>query len=355
MRRLGGGFAAVLALAIAAIAAFGPTAASATPSLPSGFQALPAYENLEQPVNFRFTPAGGLFVAQKNGEIKYFAPGASTPSTFADLRKPVYDNSDRGLLGLALDPKFEEGRPYVYALYTFNHVLGQPFDAAHYPRYGSFHEFEGDECPTPSTGCVVSGRLVRLTASGDHAAPSAAAPSEEVLLEGWCQQFLSHSIGDLAFGPEGALYVSGGDGGSYETADWGQLGGNPCGDPPDEGGSLRSQSVLRADGPALLNGALLRINPDTGEGWPGNPFESSADANARRIVAFGFRNPFRFILDPVSGDAYVDNVGNSEIEEIDRFRYGAGTAYNSGWPCEEGSHPEWAFQAAIWSPTRERC
>lgn len=335
-------FVGALALALLAISALGAAGASAAATVPSGFQVEPAYTGLQQPVSFRFTPAGGLFVAEKNGTIQYFAPGSSTPTLFADLRKPTYDNQDRGLLGLAIDPKFEQGRPYVYALYTFDHVLGKP-PGVEYPRYGEAPEYENDPCPTSAEGCVVSGRLVKLTAEAGHAAPAAAAPSEEVLLEGWCQQFLSHSIGDVAFGPEGALYVSGGDGGSYETADYGQL-GNPCGDPPDEGGSMRSLSILRHDGPVLLNGALLRINPDTGEGWEGNPFASSADANARRIVAFGFRNPFRFALDPVSGDAYIDNVGNSEVEEIDRFPFGATTAYDSGWPCFEGSHHNWAFE-----------
>ena len=67
---------------------------------------------------------------------------------------------------------------------------------------------------------------------------------EDVLVEGWCQQFPSHSVGDLQFGPDGALYVSGGDGASFTNVDDGQWGGtlpnsenpitpkNPCGDPP---------------------------------------------------------------------------------------------------------------------------
>jgi glucose/arabinose dehydrogenase len=345
MSALARNLAGALALALLAIVALGASGAAAAPTVPSGFQVEPAYTGLQQPVSFRFTPAGGLFVAEKNGEIKYFAPGSNTPTLFADLRKPTYDNQDRGLLGLAVDPGFEAGRPFVYALYTYDHELAKP-PGIEYPKYGeAANEYENDPCPTSAQGCVVSGRLVKLTAEAGHAAPVAAAPSEEVLLEGWCQQYLSHSIGDLAFGPEGALYVSGGDGASYETADFGQPElGNPCADPPDEGGSMRSLSVLRDDGPTLLNGALLRIDPDTGEGWEGNPFATSADPNARRIVAFGFRNPFRFALDPVSGDAYIDNVGNAEVEEIDRFPFGADAAYDSGWPCFEGSHHNWAFE-----------
>jgi glucose/arabinose dehydrogenase len=339
-----------LALAALALALWGGGTASAAVelTLPSGFKEEIAFENLDSPTNFRFAPDGAVFVAQKNGEIKYFPPGSgpgTVPSTFADLRKQTYDQQDRGLLGLALDPKFAQGRPYVYALYTFDHELGQPFDSDHYPKYGTAgSNYEGEGCPTEAEGCVVSGRLVKLTATG---LPSAqvAAPGEEVLLEGWCQQYLSHSVGDLEFGPEGALYVSGGDGASYNDSDYGQF-GNPCGDPPKAGGSMRSQSVLRPGGPTLLNGTLLRIDPDTGKGWTGNPFAGSGDENAERIAAFGFRNPFRFTLDPVAGVAYVDNVGNSDIEEIDRFPFGAGQAYNSGWPCFEGNRPNWPFQIA---------
>ena len=98
---------------------------------------------------------------------------------------------------------------------------------------------------------MVSGRLSRLTASGNQMTGT-----EQVLIEDWCQQYPSHSIGDIAFGADGALYVTGGDGASFNFADWGQDGSplNPCGDPPAgaggtqtpptaEGGALRSQDL----------------------------------------------------------------------------------------------------------------
>jgi hypothetical protein len=196
---------------------------------------------------------------------------------------------------------------------------------------------------------------VRLEASGDHAVEQGGAPLEDVLVENWCQQFSSHSIGDLRFGPEGALYASGGDGASFSSADYGQFGDepNPCGDPPSpagtaltpptaEGGSLRSQNNK------VLNSKVIRVDPDSGEGWVGNPLlgneASSGEAakNEGRLVAKGFRNPFRFTFDPVHGELYADNVGSSEIEELDHFPAPPTSLFNSGWPCYEG--PERQFQ-----------
>ncbi len=300
---------------------------------------------MNEPTAFRIASDGRIFVAQKNGEILVFDDfGDSEPSVFADLREAVYDNGDRGLLGLALDPGFP-ARPYVYALHTFDHVLGED-PAGDYPRWGQPPEFEGDPCPKPpgadADACPVSGRLVRLTAAGDKAV------GEDVLIEGWCQQFSSHSVGDLEFGPEGALYASGGEGASFTVSDYGQFGwphANQCDDPPGggaleppdaEGGSLRALDMLTPADPAGLSGAVIRIDPDSGEGLPGNPFAASLDDNARRIVAFGFRNPFRFAIDPASGELYANNVGNSSFEEIDRFPATPASAYDSGWPCFEG-------------------
>jgi glucose/arabinose dehydrogenase len=340
-------FCAIAALGLLCLPAF----AAAEPALPTGFQDELVFGNLEQPTNFRFAADGSVFVAEKPGKIMvYDSLSDPTPEVFADLRTDVYDNGDRGLLGIALDPKFTEGRPYVYALYTYDHILG---DASAPPKWGTANT-TGDPCPELNGGdaCLVSGRLVRLTAEGNHAKPSSAAPEQKVLIEGWCQQFSSHSIGDLHFGPEGALYVSGGDGASFSNADYGQFGTttpNPCGDPPGgkgvaltpptaEGGALRSQNMT------LLNGKILRVDPDTGEGLITNPMGTSLDQNSRRIVAAGFRNPFRFTFDPRTDDLYAGNVGSSEIEEVDRFETPPASVYNSGWPCYEGIERQFQYR-----------
>lgn len=352
---------ACLSIALASLAVLAPATAAGAAEPPTGFHDTTVFEGLKEPTVFRFAPDGRVFVAQKDGKIVVFDGLHDTePTLFANLSKQVFDYGDKGILGLALDPKFEAGRPYVYVLYTYDHKLGEKpaeGEPGWAPRWGRPPSYEGDECPEELGACVVSGRLVRLTAAGSgeaiHAAPAAEEPEEDVLIEDWCQQFSSHSIGDLQFGPEGALFVSGGEGASFVNSDFGQY-GNPCGDPPGkagenlsppdaEGGSLRAQDVRTLGDPTGLDGAVLRVNPEDGEAWPGNPFSGSSDLNARKIIGYGFRNPFRFTIDPRHGEVYVDNVGNGTDEEIDRFPIGSSQAYNSGWPCYEGLAPEPGF------------
>jgi len=348
--------AAALLSALGALMAL-PSLAAAEPALPPGFQDEVVFDGLEQPTNFRFAPDGRVFVAEKPGRILVFDSLADTaPEVFADLRGDVYDNGDRGLLGLELDPEFEAGRPYVYALYTWDHVLGKAWNPED-PEYGTPGTSGDPGCPSQNSSatCLVSGRLVRLSEdplSPNHALELGGLPKEEELVQGWCQQFSSHSIGELQFGDEGALYASGGDGAAYESIpDWGQLGTppNPCGDPNKPAGTAPSPTsesqggALRAQNLKLLNGAILRLKPDTGAAFSGNPLAASSDENTRRTIAKGFRNPFRFTFDTTTGEMYVSNVGSSEIEEIDRFQAPPSTLFNSGWPCYEGIRRQFQF------------
>jgi glucose/arabinose dehydrogenase len=316
-----------------------------SPGMLPGFQQTVAFSGLTEPTAVRFAPDGRVFVAEKSGLIKVFdGLTDTTPTTFADLRTKVHNFWDRGLLGLALDPDFP-AKPFVYALYTYDAAIGGTA-----PRWGVAGQ-TSDGCPTPpgptTDGCVVSGRLSRLEAIGGG---NTSGP-EQVLIEDWCQQFPSHSIGDLAFGPDGALYVSGGEGASFDFPDWGQYGSptkNPCGDPPTgaggnqtvptaEGGTLRSQDIRTTADPTGLSGAILRVDPDTGAALPDNPNASSTDDKARRIIAYGFRNPFRFTLRPGTNDPWVGDVGPGSYEEIDRLIKPPGVIENFGWPCYEGS------------------
>jgi glucose/arabinose dehydrogenase len=341
----------VLAGLAVIVQADSPPAAAA--GLPVGFQEEIVFSGLTQPTAVRFAADGRVFVAEKSGIIKVFDNlSDSNPTVFADLRTQVHNFWDRGLLGLALHPAFPSN-PWVYVLYTHDAPIGGTA-----PRWGSVGA-TFDSCPTPpgatDDGCVVSGRLSRLQASGNTMVGS-----EQVLIEGWCQQYPSHSIGDLAFGSDGALYVSGGDGASFHFLDYGQDGSplNPCEDPPvgvggaqtpptAEGGALRSQDVRTTADPAGLSGSILRVDPATGAGLPGNPFYASTDANMRRIVAYGLRNPFRITVRPGTNEVWAGDVGWSDWEEINRLTNPAdGEADNFGWPCYEGDGRQFSFDAA---------
>jgi PKD repeat protein len=344
---------AALAFAISAAVALVAVTDSSAATLPSGFTESTVISGLNAPVNFRFSADGRIFVAQKGGVIReYDSLTDTTPTTVIDLSTDVIDFWDRGLLGMTLDPNFPSS-PYMYVLETYDAPIGGTA-----PRWN-------DSCPSPpgptTDGCVVSGRLLKLTLTGNTATNTTV-----LIKDQWCQQFPSHSIGDLNFGTDGALYVSAGDGASYNYVDYGQSGGspgsptpkNPCGDPPAgvggtmtpptaEGGALRSQSLRRPSGePVLLNGAVLRVDPSTGDALPTNPLVGSSDPNARRIVAYGFRNPFRFTIRPLSSDLWIGDVGWNDWEEIDRQPNPTSGALNFGWPCYEGLNPQSGYQSA---------
>jgi PKD repeat protein len=171
---------------------------------------------------------------------------------------------------------------------------------------------------------------------------------EQVLIEDWCQQYPSHSIGSLAFGADGALYVTGGDGASFNFVDHGQEGSppNPCGDPPAQGGALRSQDLRTSGDPVSLDGAVLRLNPLTGAAMPDNPLFSSSDPNARRIIAQGLRNPFRMTIRPGTNEVWLGDVGWGTWEEINRVPNPTDAVDNFGWPCYEGNGRQGGYDGA---------
>jgi len=295
-------------------------------ALPSGFQETVVFSGLNQPIAVRFAADESIFVAEKSGIIKVFDNlGDTTPVIFADLSINVYNGWDRGLLGLAIHPDFPN-TPYIYVLYTFDAgVGGTP------PKWG-------DTCPDPpgytDQGCTVSGRLSRLELDP---LTNQMTGAEQVLIEAWEQQFPSHSIGDLHFGPDGALYISAGDGASFNFVDYGQV-GNPFNDPADEGGALRSQDLETAEDPVALNGTILRVDPETGNALADNPlYDGSEDDEDGRIIAYGLRNPFRFTIHPQTGELYVGDVGWSRWEEINYIQDPVDAIVeNFGWPCYEG-------------------
>jgi glucose/arabinose dehydrogenase len=339
----------VWVLLVGALAVLVTPPASAT--IPPGFRDTVVFSGRVNPTSLTFAPNGRVLVTEKSGLIwAYSGLGDSSPTQVADLRAQVDDYWDRGLLGLAVPPNYPTDN-HLYVLYTYDAAIGGTA-----PRWS-------DACPNPpgatTDGCVVSGRLSRLTLSGG------ASIGEQVLINDWCQQFPSHSVGTLAFGADGYLYASAGEGASFNAADYGQFGAtnpggqaNPCGDPPGsagtaltsptaQGGSLRSQSPRRPNGPTSLDGAILRLDPATGLGAPGNPFAGSSDVNKARILAYGLRNPFRFALRPGTRELWTGDVGQGTWEEINRVvDTGSGVAQNFGWPCYEGPSAQPGFQSA---------
>jgi glucose/arabinose dehydrogenase/PKD repeat protein len=343
----------VLASLTALVLSAAPAARAAT--LPDGFQESIVFGGLTQPTAVRFAADGRVFVAEKRGVIKVFdSLTDTTPDVFADLNVNVYNFWDRGLLGMVLHPNFPTN-PSVYVLYTYDHELGSLSQA---PRWGTPGVYS-DPCPTPpgatADGCVVSGRLSRLQASGNFMTGP-----EQVLIEDWCQQYPSHSIGALEFASDGALYASGGDGASFNFVDYGQDGSplNPCGDPPAgigatltpptaEGGALRSQDLRTSGDPVSLDGAIIRVDPATGAALPDNPLAGNTDPNARRIIAHGLRNPFRFTARPGTSELWVGDVGWNEWEEINRIPDPTDAVVeNFGWPCYEGVGRQSGYDSA---------
>lgn len=287
---------------------FLPQAGRAAPAFAdSGFvletvARLPAY----QPVGIAWAPDGAMFIWQDNGVVRVLKGDSLLPDPFIDLRPRVNTVNDRGLLGLALDPDFA-ANGYVYLLYTYEEN-GNPGDAK------------------PKTG-----RLTRVTA--DPANRYRAVPGSETLLLGAigqapCRDHLagsdcigadsdSHGVGTLRFGMDRKLYVSIGDGASYHYVD--TL-------------ALRSQDLNRYEG------KILRINPD-GSAPGDNPFDDGTQSIRSKVYAYGLRNPYRFGIDPASGELYIGDVGWGAYEEINR-----GRGANFGWPCFEGAAPHKGYQ-----------
>lgn len=274
----------------------------------SGFTAetvvtLPPYK----PVGLTFAPDGRMFIWQENGLVKIFKNGALLTTPFVDIRAHVNSFSDRGLLGLALDPNFASNG-YVYLLYTYEEGVNT-FD------------------PSPKTS-----RLTRVKA--DPANPDVALAGSETVILGSigvppCSNYPagadcipsdsdSHSIGTLRFAPDGKLFVGIGDGAHYASAD-------PL--------ALRAQDLNR------YSGKILRINPD-GSAPGNNPFDDGTNSIRSKVYSYGLRNPYRFTLHPVTGEVYLGDVGWNSWEEINR-----GRGANFGWPCFEGHLPQPLYQA----------
>jgi glucose/arabinose dehydrogenase len=273
-----------------------------------------------------FAPEGKLFLALKAGIVRVVEHDVLLPTPFLDISGIVNRSTDRGLLGIAVDPLFPK-KPYVYLSYVYD-PPGMTPDAQE-PRAIRISRYRADPAQgynvaMPDSEQVLVGRLSVLenipeaVPIGDPNIPERAACMTGLTMQGEpiedcipCDS-LSHTAGTLIFGAERDLYASLGDGADYTGP---------------------TQVAFRAQRLESLSGRVLRLNPDSGAGLVGNPFfdETKPSSNRSRTWALGFRNPFRITIDPRNGQVYVGDVGTSYYEEIN-----AGKGANLGWPCYEG-------------------
>ena len=114
--------------------------------------------------------------------------------------------------------------------------------------------------------------------------------------------------------------------------------------PPRRAAASAPRTCRTAGDPVGLDGTVIRVNPATGAALPTNPLFGNADANARRIVVYGLRNPFRTTFRPGTSELWIGDVGFGKFDEIDRITDVLGTVENGGWPCIEGPLPPPAWE-----------
>ena len=232
---------------------------------------------------------------------------------------------ERGLLGLAFHPDFGTNGQKRFYTYTSEPVNGDPTFPTTLPggsgqadHQNVVAEWEAFDASDPGAGVDTSKR-------------------RELIRVDWPQ--FNHDGGDLAFGPDGKLFISMGDGGGADDRDGQDF--IDCGSFPTTASPIVGHG-LDGNGQNLTNplGKILRIDvdgKDSGNGQYGipgdNPFVSAGDDVVKEIFALGFRNPYRFSFDMKKGDLFVGNVGQNDLEEVELVRSGA----NHGWPIKEGT------------------
>jgi glucose/arabinose dehydrogenase len=278
-----------LAIAVSGCAPTGTGAPATGGKVTETVSAAPAptsYSGFVHPTNIVAPDdgSGRIFVTQQPGVISVIRDGAVSPTPALDIRSRVGSaGNEQGLLGMAFPPHFAE-KQYAYIYFT---------DPSGTSRFFRIH----------------------ISAKDPDAFDPAA--MQEILTV--AQPYANHNGGQLAFGPDGYLYIGLGDGGSG-------------GDPGNRGQSL-----------ATLLGKILRIDvestPDaTGYAIPaGNPFAGTPGARPE-IWLYGLRNPWRFSFDTGSGDLWIGDVGQDKWEEIDRVSADSTGGLNFGWSQHEGTH-----------------
>jgi glucose/arabinose dehydrogenase len=276
-------------------------------AVPGGFEDT-LVTDVPLPTALDFAPDGRLLVTSKSGQLWVYEGNKLQDSPALDIGSKVCDNSERGLLGLAVDPDFGTvGRNFIYLYYT--------------------HRKSG-ECPEkdPSNPDNPVNRVSRFVMSGDTVDPT----TEKVLVDNIPSPNGNHNAGDLKFGKDGYLYISVGDGGCDYA----------------EPTMCQYQNDASRDRHILL-GKVLRITRN-GSIPAGNPYTGSDSDrcnqtgrtvhgnNCQETFARGFRNPFRMAFDPDARDSrlFINDVGGQRWEEIDHAHPGA----DYGWNLCEGNN-----------------
>lgn len=316
--------------------------------LPTNFFEELFLEELERPVGIKFDPSGQGYIIERSGQILVLNDeGELLSEPLIDISDEVLDWKDHGLLGFALDPNYLQNG-YFYLLYVV--------DRHHLLHYGTAAYDPNKTIENEAT----IGRITRYTADANTNFSSTLPNSRKVLLgkdasDGFPILMISHGIGTLAFGDDGTLLASSGDGGAFQEADRGsseytfyeQALKDGILRPAENIGSVRSLLVNS------LSGKIIRIDPETGDGLPSNPYYDAQQPRAAksRVWASGFRNPFRFIVEEGSGGhfaaegnpgkIYVGDVGGSHWEELNIITEG-GMCF--GWPYYEALTLKWEYE-----------
>lgn len=249
-------------------------------------------DGLQRPVDIAHAGdgSGRLFIVEKPGRIRIVEDGQLLPRPFLDITDRVNaGGNEQGLLGLAFHPRYAENGIFFVNYSTSSNRGG-----------------------TQSGDTVVS----RFNTTGR---PDQGDPNSERVILTIAQPFANHNGGDLAFGPDGFLWIGTGDGGSG-------------GDPQGNGQKL-----------STLLGKFLRIDIDTGDAnRPYNiPFDNpfvGRDGARPEIWSYGWRNPWRFTFDRRTGDLWAGDVGQNAWEEVDHEPRGTAGGRNYGWNTMEGTH-----------------
>ncbi|MFM9958141.1 MAG: PQQ-dependent sugar dehydrogenase [Phycisphaerales bacterium] len=342
-------------IAIIALLALGMATPRAHAALPVGFVETVLNIDVNQPVGLTFSASGRMFIWEKEGRVWIVENGVRLPTPLIDISEEVGNWRDFGLLGFAVDPNYESnGRFYLSYVVDFHHAkfFGTP-------QYSpSANEYFRDTIA----------RVTRYTANAADGFRTADLASRTILIgeslaTGIPILHQSHGPGALAFGNDGSLLVSTGDGASFSVADDGGPIDGSSNTALADGIITASQDVgaYRAQQINSLNGKVLRISPVTGDGLADNPFFDAAQPRAARsrVWALGLRNPFRFSVRPdahapARGGAPERHAGPGAITIGDNgwniweeLHVAKTPGQNFGWPLFEGHEPQPLYQTQL--------